>query len=112
MVAIVLGAAVGTVLAPVTVGGIVVIVAGAAAARKTIQHQAGWSNIRGAHERKGAIDGVARGFPSTHDHATGVGVRNHEQRVADGKDRRGIDNDAIKHFDRFLDKLLKAVAAE
>src|SRR5437588_8234929 len=61
-------AGVGADAGSVSFGGIVVIVAGATAARETIQDQAGRANTSGAHEREGAGDRVAGAFSGPDHH--------------------------------------------
>src|SRR4029077_15851565 len=94
----------------VAVGGIVIIVAGAAAPRQPIQDQAGRANTSGAHERERARNGVARTFSGPHYHAGGLGMRYHKKSIAHGQDRRAIDDDAIKLSYRGADQFLEAIA--
>src|SRR6476661_5795097 len=102
---------IGAARGSVAVGRIVIVVAGAAAARQPIQDQASGANTSGAHERERASNGVARTFPGPNYHAGGLGMRYHEKGIAHRQDRRAIDDDAIKLSYRGADQFLEAIAA-
>src|SRR6476661_7665848 len=103
---------VGAAASAVPFGGIVVVVAGASAARQPIQDQAGGTNTGGAHERKRAGNGVTRTFSGPHYHAGSLDMRYHEKGIAHSQDRCAINYDTVKFFQRCADQSLEAIATK
>ena len=62
-------------------------------------------------EKDRALNRVARSAACAHDHANSLNVRRHEQRVAHGKNRRAVDDDAIVGAGSFDEELGKRLAA-
>src|SRR5436190_611916 len=96
----------------VSLRGIVVVVAGASAARQPIQDQAGRSNTSGVHKRERASNGVARSLSGPHYHAGSLDVRYHEKGIAHSQDRCAIDYDAVELFQCGGDQFLEAIATK
>lgn len=96
----------------ITMRSVVVVVACTSGPRKPIQDDAGGTDAGGSDHSEGALHRVPNGVPCADDDANTLHVRSHQQRVADGKNRSAVDDDAIVETRGFGDECGEPRSAE